>query len=174
MKVLIVYATKNGVSKKAAQMLADKMQSFASIDLYNITDAPPSPEGYDVAVVGGSIRMARLNKGLKKYIKAHASTLSNMHSAAFICCGRTNDFNDYVVTEIPKSIKFSLGIDCFGGELKTDRVHGMDKIITFFMRQSILTQDPDQSARDMIELPEIFPDTIYALAERIHRLKTER
>ena len=116
--------------------------------------------------------MARLNKDLKKYIKAHAQTLSNMQSAAFICCGLTNDFEDYVVTEIPKSIRFSLGIECFGGELKPDKLRGIDKILTYIMRQSILTQDPDKSNRDMIELPEIFPDTIYALAERIHRLKT--
>ena len=172
MKILIVYATKNGVSKKACEMLEEKLRSFSEVDLFDINDTPPSPASYDVAIVGGSIRMARLNKGLKKYIKANAQILSHMPSAAFICCGLTNDFDDYVVTEIPKNIRFSLGVECFGGELKTDKVHGMDKILTFFMRQSILTQDPDKSNRDMIELPEIFPDTIYALAERIHRLKT--
>lgn len=172
MKVLIVYATKNGVSKKACEMLRDNLNNFCEVDLFDIKDAPPSPDSYDVAVVGGSIRMARLNKDLKKYIKAHAEVLSNMQSAAFICCGLTNDFEDYVVTEIPKSIRFSLGIECFGGELKPDKLRGTDKILTYFMRQSILTQDPDKSNRDMIELPEIFPDTIYALAERIHRLKT--
>ena len=171
MKVLIVYSTKNGVSREAANMLAGKLESFSDVDVYDINDNPPSPDRYDVAVVGGSIRMARLNKKLKRYIKENASKLSNMHSAAFICCGLTNDFDDYVVTEIPKNIKFSLGIDCFGGELKPDKLHGPDKFLTHIMRQSILTQDPDQSGRDMIELPELFPDTIYALAERIHRLK---
>jgi menaquinone-dependent protoporphyrinogen oxidase len=171
MKVLIVYATKNGVSRRCAEMLKQKLDSFADVDIYNIKDNPPSPDGYDVCVVGGSIRMTRLNKQLKAYIRENSDKLTNMQSAAFICCGLTNDFDDYVVTEIPGKIKFSLGVHCFGGELKTDRVRGMDKIITFFMRQSILTQDPDKSNRDMIELPEIFPDTINALSERIHRLK---
>lgn len=171
MKVLIVYATRNGVSKKAAEMLAEKLQTFSDIDIYDINNDPPSPDGYDVAVVGGSIRMAKLSKKLKQYIRANANTLSSMESAAFICCGLTNDFDDYVTTELPKSVKFSLGVECFGGELKPDKLHGIDKILTHIMRQSILTQDPDQSGRDMLELPEIFPDTIYALAERIHRLK---
>lgn len=171
MKVLIVYATRNGVSKKAAEMLAEKLQTFSDIDIYDINNDPPSPDGYDVAVVGGSIRMAKLGKKLKQYIRANANTLSSMESAAFICCGLTNDFDDYVTTELPKSVKFSLGVECFGGELKPDKLHGIDKILTHIMRQSILTQDPDQSGRDMLELPEIFPDTIYALAERIHRLK---
>lgn len=172
MKVLIVYATKNGVSKKACEMLAAQIRGFSSVDLYNIEDNPPLPDSYDVVVVGGSIRMARLNKKLKKYIKDNANALSSIPSAAFICCGLTNDFDDYVVTEIPKSITFSLGIECFGGELKPDKLKGFDKILTYIMRQSILTQDIDKSNRDMIELPEIFPDTINALAERIHRLKT--
>jgi menaquinone-dependent protoporphyrinogen oxidase len=116
--------------------------------------------------------MARLNKKLKKYIRENSQILSDMPSAAFICCGLTNDFDDYVVTELPRNVKFSLGVECFGGELKPDKLRGTDKILTYMMRQSILTQDPDKSGRDMIELPEIFPDTIYALAERIHRLKT--
>ena len=171
MKVLIVYATKNGFSKRCCKMLEEKLSANITVESYNVKNTPPSPEGYDAVVVGGSIRMTKLSKELKKYIKTHAQTLSNMPSAAFICCGFTNDFDDYVVTEIPSKIKFSLGIHCFGGELKTDRVRGMDKILTFFMRQSILMQDPDKSNRDMIELPEIFPDTINALAERIHRLK---
>lgn len=172
MKVLIVYSTKNGVSRRCCEMLAEGIDSFATVEIYDVNDAPPSPEGYDACVVGGSIRMTKLNKKLKAYLRVNAKTLSNMPSAAFICCGLTNDFEDYVVTEIPKEIKFSLGVHCFGGELKTDRVRGMDRIITFFMRQSVLMQDPDKSNRDMIELPEIFPDTINALAERIHRLKT--
>lgn len=171
MKLLIVYATKNGVSKRACEMLAEKLASYATVELYDVKNDPPSPDGYDACVVGGSIRMTKLSKKLKAYMRANAKTLSNMPSAAFICCGLTNDFEDYVVTEIPKDIKFSLGVHCFGGELKTDRVRGMDKILTYFMRQSILTQDPDKSNRDMIELPEIFPDTIHALAERIRRLK---
>ena len=171
MKVLIIYATRNGVSKKAAEMLAEKLQNFSDIDMHDINNDPPSPSGYDVAVIGGSIRMAKLSKKLKRYIKENAEALSNMESAAFICCGLTNDFDDYVTTELPKSVKFSLGVECFGGELKPDKLHGMDKMLTYMMRQSILTQDPDKSGRDMIELPEIFPDTIYALAERIHRLK---
>ncbi len=171
MKILIIYATRNGVSKKAAEMLAQKLQSYSDVEIYDINDGPPRPNGYDVAIVGGSIRMARLSKKLKRYIKENAEALSSMESAAFICCGLTNDFEDYVTTELPKSVKFSLGVECFGGELKPDKLHGFDKILTYMMRQSILTQDPDKSGRDMIELPEIFPDTIYALAERIHRLK---
>ena len=169
MKILIVYATRNGTSKRACEILKEQLDSFAMVDMFDIKDNPPSPKGYDVAVVGGSIRMAHLSKKLKRYIRNNTSLLSSIKSAAFICCSLTNDFDDYVATEIPAKAFFSLGTECFGGELKTDKTHGIDKIFVYFMRQSILTQDPDKSESDMIELPELFPDTINALAQRIRR-----
>ena len=74
MKVLIVYATKGGASKEAAQMLADRLKSRADVSLFDINDNPPAPDAFDVAVVGGSIRMGKLNKRLKKYIKSNKKT----------------------------------------------------------------------------------------------------
>lgn len=172
MKVLIVYASRHGVSKHACEMLKEKLDKFATVEMYDINDDPPSPEGYDVAVVGGSVRMTKINKKLKKYIRKYQGVLENMNSAGFLCCGYTNNFDDYVTTEFPADLVFSLGIHCFGGELKPAKIRGFDKIIVYFVRQSILTQDPDRSDSERIELPEIFPDTIYALAERIHRIRT--
>ena len=169
MKILIVYATKNGASRQAAQMLADALKKNAEVSIFDINDAPPSPKDFDAAVVGGSIRMGKLNSKLKKYIKQHKETLSSMTSAAFICCGILRDFDDYRVMQLPRDLDCSLGIHCFGGHLKPDKVKGFDKLVVKLMRESILTQDPDQSERDLYELPELMPDTIYALAERILR-----
>ena len=68
MKVLIVYATRGGASKEAALMLADRIGARCDVSIYNIEEDPPSPDEFDVAVIGGSIRMGKLNKKLKKYI----------------------------------------------------------------------------------------------------------
>jgi len=171
MKVLIVYATKNGASRQAAQMLADAMQKNADVSIYDINDCPPSPEGFDAAVIGGSIRMGKLNAKLKKYINVHKELLSNMNSAIFICCGITRDFDDYRVMQLPKDLNCPLGIHCFGGHLKPDEAKGFDKLLIKMMRESILMQDPDKSDADRHELPELMPDTIYALAERILRCR---
>lgn len=171
MKTLIVYASKNGASAEACEMLRERLSSFSEVDVCDIHSSPPSPDGYDVAVVGGSIRMNKLDKALKKYISANLKFLSSIPSAAFICCGLTDDFDDYVTTEIPKSANFSLGVHCFGGQLKPERAKGVDKPIIFMMRQSILSQDPDKSDGERRELPELFPDTIYALAEKIKQTR---
>ena len=67
MKLLIVYATKNGVSKRACEMLAEKLASYATVELYDVKNDPPSPDGYDACVVGGSIRCQKQNRNLGWY-----------------------------------------------------------------------------------------------------------
>ena len=168
MKVLIVYATKNGASKEACQILSDVLYKRTEVTLVDINDTLPSPSDFDVVVVGGSIRMGKLNSKLKSYIKENKETLSSMHSAAFICCGIGKNFDDYRVMQLPKDINFSLGVHYFGGQLKPDRIKGkLDKFIVKAMRESIAAQDPEKSDYYRNELPELMPDTIRALAERI-------
>ena len=171
MKILIIYATKNGVSKIAAERLSEQLSSSNEISLYDINDNPPAPNTFDVIVLGGSVRMTRINKKLKKYIKKYLNEISNMPSAFFFCCGIIRDFDDYKATELPSKIQFSLGIECFGGELKPDKLTGFDKLVVKAMRQSILTQDSDLRNSSNLELPEFMPENVLALAERIKRLK---
>lgn len=171
MKILIIYATKNGVSKIAAERLSEQLSSSNEISLYDINDNPPAPNTFDVIVLGGSVRMTRINKKLKKYIKKYLNEISNMPSAFFFCCGIIRDFDDYKATELPSKIQFSLGIECFGGELKPDKLKGFDKLVVKAMRQSILTQDSDLRNSSNLELPEFMPENVLALAERIKRLK---
>lgn len=171
MKILILYASKNGVAKRAAETLAKELETTNDIDIFDINVATPSLDHYDVAILGGSIRMTALNKKLKKYLKENCDKLSNMPSAFFFCCGIIKDFDDYKATELPSKIHFSLGVECFGGELKPDKLHGIDKLIVKMMRQNILTQDPDLANSSGLELPEFMPENIAALAERIRRLQ---
>ena len=170
MKILIIYATKNGVAKKSAELLSDELSQTNEISLYDINDAPPAPNAFDVIVLGSSVRMTKINKKLKAYLKEHIDTISSMPSAFFFCCGIIRDFEDYVATELPPKIQFCLGIECFGGELKPDKLKGLDKIMVKAMRQSILTQDPDLRNSSGLELPEFMPENVVALAERIKRL----
>ena len=59
---------------------------------------------YDVAVIGGSIRMGKINKKLKHYLKTHVNTLNKLHTALFLCCGYTENFDDYVSLNFPKGM----------------------------------------------------------------------
>lgn len=168
MKILIIYATKGGVSKTCAEMLCEKLSSSVfDITLCDIENGAPSPDGFDVAVIGGSIRMGSINKKLKKYIKTYISDLSQMSTALFLCCGYTENFDDYVTLNFPKSLVPSLGIHCFGGELKPQKLKGFDKIVVRMMRASILDEDFEHPDPNASPLPEILPETVWRLADSI-------
>ena len=170
MKLLIVYSTKYGVSRSCVQMLADRLSSKMEVSVFNVNDAPPSPSEFDAAVVGGSIRMLRINKKLKAYLKQYQNELSNMPTALFLCCGFSENFDDYVPLVFPKKLNASLGIHCFGGELKPEKLKGLDKFIVKRIRSSMQYRDFDDPDPNASPLPEILPETIYRLADAIKGL----
>ena len=170
MTILIVYAPRGGVSRTCAEMLKEKLESRYAVTCCNVEEGAPAPSDFDVAVVGGSIRMGRLNKALKKYLKTHQKTLAAMPSAAFICCGFPIDANDYIETQLPKSAEFSLGVHCFGGEIKPDKQKGLDKLILKMMRSHIRYMDLEENEKHDYMLPEIIPEHITLLADRIRAL----
>lgn len=171
MKILIIYASKGGVSKRCAEMLCDKLHSEVfNITLCDIENGAPSPDGFDVAVIGGSIRMGSINKKLKKYLKTYTSALSEIATALFLCCGYTENFDDYVMLNFPKHLATSLGIHCFGGELKPEKLKGFDKFIVKMVRASILDEDFEHPDPEASPLPEIVPENIWRLSDSIRAL----
>lgn len=167
MKILIVYATKGGVSRRCAHMLADMLEPTHKVTCMDIEEDPPSPDGFDVAVVGGSVRMGRWNKKLKNYVKNHKAALERIQSAAFFCCGFPDDFEDYVEIQLPKNMQFSLGIHCFGGELKPEKLKGFDKLIVKMVRSHICTKNFEDGGAYEHMLPEIIPEHITLLGDKI-------
>ena len=169
MKILIVYSSVWGVSKQCAQMLADMLCDKHEVSVFSIENAP-SPAGFDVAVVGGSVRMGRLNRQLRSYLKNNAEALSGMNTALFMCCGLSENFDDYVALQFPTSVIPSLGIHYFGGELKPEKLKGFDRIAVKMMRSSILGNDFEAPDPSVSPLPEILPETISRLAESIRKI----
>ncbi len=170
MKLLVIYSSRGGVSRRCAEMLCERLNPTFQATLCDIKDNPPSPEGFDIAVIGGSIRMSRLDKKLKKYLTAYAELLNSLQCAVFICCGYSDSFDDYAHFQIPKKLTPSLGIHYFGGELKPDKLKGLDKLIVKTIRSEIIQADFDSPNQDTSPLPEIIPENIWRLAEKIRHL----
>ena len=166
MKILIAYTSKNGTTAKCAKMLAEKLDVSHEVKLTDMNkEDTVSPEGFDVVVLGSSVRMGAVSKKVKKYIKTNIDTLNAKQCAVFLCCGIPDEFEDYL-SQIPKYLIPSLGIHCFGGELKPREVRGFDKIIIKIMRNSITRHDFEDSNYTGM-LPEIIPEHINLLADRI-------
>ena len=170
MKALIIYATKGGVSRRCCDILAERLERSMEVTMLDINDVPPSPEGFDVAVIGGSVRIGRINKKLKAYMKQHAKTLNSINTALFLCCGFSENFDDYVTLCLPKTVVPSLGIHMFGGELKPEKLKGIDKLIVKMARASIKNEDFEAPDPTRSPLPEIIPENIIRLADKIREL----
>ena len=110
---------------------------------------------------------------MKKYIKEHKATLSEIPTAIGLCCGLTKLFEEYLETQFPKDLVCSLGYHLFGGELKPEKLHGMDKLIVKMARTSIQTQDFEQSNADLHDLPELLPENVTLLADKIKQFALE-
>ncbi len=167
MKVLIVYATRGGVSRRCSEMLAERLSGSAEVTLCDINDDAPTPDGFDVCVIGGSICMNKLNKRLKAYIKQYTDILNIKRTAVFLCCGYTESFDDYVHYQVPKALIPSLGIHFFGGELKPEKLKGFNKLVVKMVRSSIVGADFECPDPTRSTLPEILPETIYRLSDKI-------
>ena len=168
MNVMIIYSTHGGVIKKCAEMLAAELGEQHNISYFDARrEELPSPRGYDAVVIGSSVRMENINGKIKKYVKKHTYELNVMPCAVFLCCGFTRLFPEYSETLFPKHFEPSLGYHLFGGELKPDKIKGIDKLAVMLMRNSIKSQDFEESDSDHHDLPEIIPENITLLAKKI-------
>ena len=170
MNILILYATRGGATKECTQILQDKLHPRHRIQCINIDERIPSPEEFDVVILGSSIRMGHANRKIKNYMKENAALLSQKQTAVFFCCGFPKLFEEYEETQIPKELTYSLGAHCFGGELKPEKQKGLDKILVRWIRNSIRSQDFEEPEADRHALPELLPENIALLVNSIEKL----
>ena len=172
MNILIIYSTHGGVTRRCAEILVSQLEEHHNIIVVNArTEIIPEPDGFDVVVLGSSIRMENMNRKIKKYVKAHLDILNNMPCAVYFCCGFTRLFGEYAETLLPRKFQPSLGYHLFGGELKPQKIKGLDKLAVIAMRSSIRSQDFEEDDSDHHDLPEIIPENITLLAKEIRLLQ---
>ena len=87
MKILIIYGTVEGQSRKIARYMEEVLQNEShQVAIADATEEPPSPEGYDLVFVGSSIHMHKYNNAVKDYIMDHVSILNEIPSAFYSVC----------------------------------------------------------------------------------------
>ncbi len=169
MRILIIYASRGGATETCAELLAEKLRVHHTPVLRRAGKELPSPREYDGVVIGSYIRMGHMDRTLKKYIKTHQELLSELPSAVFFCCGYPKQFDEYVEIDLPKQLSCAWGVHCFGGELKPEKLRGMDRILVKMMRNAIVEQDFEESDADHHPLPELIPENISILVEKMEK-----
>lgn len=87
MKVLVVYGTTEGQTRKIARFIETVLHHAGhEVTLADASDEPPAPGPYDAILIGGSIHAHSYQPAVQQYIIRHAATLNRMHGAFFSVC----------------------------------------------------------------------------------------
>lgn len=157
MKTLILYGTQYGYTADCAKQLADLLDGETIlIDLTR--QEPPSLEGYDKVIVGGSIYMGKVQEQVSGYCASHAGELLQKRLGLFLCCGLPENLPQTLEISFPAELRKSAkAVGCFGGELRTNRMKPVHKLISKVMEKAnaknggaLPTADP-QAVKDFAQ-----------------------
>ncbi len=127
MKTLILFASKSGTTRRAAEMLARMLPDSTLCDL---SGAVPSLEGYDCVALGGSVRMGRWHKLACRYAARHAEELLSRRVGLFVCSADPDRARETLARQLPDALmQAAVAVDSFGGEIVPENLHGLEKMI---------------------------------------------
>jgi menaquinone-dependent protoporphyrinogen oxidase len=82
MKLLIVYGTTEGQTRKIAEYLRTEAEKAGvQAALCDATCAPIAPDGYDGVIIASSVHMHKYQTSVEHYIMANLGTLNDMPTA---------------------------------------------------------------------------------------------
>lgn len=87
MKILIIYGTIEGQTRKIARFMEEILQEHNhSAVISNATEEPPTPENFDAVLIGSSIHLHKYNNAIKQYVMQHIGDLNSKPTAFFSVC----------------------------------------------------------------------------------------
>ena len=84
MKLLIVYGTTEGQTRKIARFMENVfVEAGHTVTLSDASDAPVSPAGFDAVIIGASIHIQKYQSAVTHYITEHLKLLNAIPGAFF-------------------------------------------------------------------------------------------
>ncbi|MCR9226997.1 MAG: hypothetical protein NXH90_06245 [Flavobacteriaceae bacterium] len=84
MKILIVYGTVEGHTRKIARFMENVLQKENHhVVISNVVEDPPAPNDFDVVFVGSSVHIQKYNTLIYDYVQENIDTLNEKSSAFF-------------------------------------------------------------------------------------------
>ncbi|MFO8059355.1 MAG: flavodoxin domain-containing protein [Bacillota bacterium] len=129
MKTLIAYASTRGCTREAAELLQDHLDGAVMADLRK----SPRPDlgAFDTVVVGGSIRMGRIQRQVTDFCRANIDALQKKRLGLYICCmAEGEDAEDEFETAYPEELRESaVAKGLFGGQFIFSKMNFIERII---------------------------------------------
>ncbi|OCL26915.1 hypothetical protein U472_05355 [Orenia metallireducens] len=131
MKILLVYASKYGATKKAAEKLAEYLGD--SVKLVNLKEGNLKGirlKDYDTIAIGGSIYTGRIQKEVTKFCSDYKSEIISKKLGLFICCGNEQEFDNQLRNSFEQElINHAITKGYFGYEYNLKKMNFLFKMI---------------------------------------------
>ena len=136
MKTMIIYSTTYEYTKECAETLKEYL--LGEVIVVNATsDVIPQLDEIDNVLIGGSIYMGQIQKNMKEFCASNVTLLKEKRLGLFLCCGLPEKFEQAMKDAFPDELlKKAIAKECFGGELRTEKMNLIHKIITIFMKKA--------------------------------------
>lgn len=158
MKTVIVYATRNGATEKAAHMLAEKL---GGADVKNIATDSIDLANYDRALVGSNIRMGTIDRKIRAFLLSQIGILLQKELGLFLCCCFPKQEAMYFKNTVPSQLlAHAKAAAALGGELDRTKLKGTDKLVA----KMVLKADHEQGILRTFSLED---DRIDAFVEKL-------
>jgi len=80
MKLLIVYGTTEGQTRKICEFLRQEAKKTGhEVTLNDSTKTHLYPEGFDAVIIGASVHAGKYQSSIEHYVKEHHKALNNVH-----------------------------------------------------------------------------------------------
>lgn len=136
MKTIIIYASTYGFTKDCVDKLAKQLKD--EIVCINImSEKVPELDDFDYVLIGGSIYMGQIQKKIKEFCAAHLEELSHRRVGLFLSCGLLDNLELHMKNSFPETLlKNAISKECFGGELRMDKMKMVHKLLTNVMKKA--------------------------------------
>ena len=113
MKIMIGYATKSGAARECAELLR---REFPEAQVFDLNKDAVNPDDFDVIIIGSGVRIGKLYKPVRKFLKDNHSILLRKKVAYYVCNGEPDTAQEIIDKNFPQDIIASaITIDSFGG-----------------------------------------------------------
>ena len=161
MKTLILYATKNGTTEKAAKILGEKL---GGADLKNIACDTFDLAAYDRVLVGSNIRMGTVDRKIRAFLLSKIGILLQKELGLFVCCCFPKQEETYFRNNVPSQLlAHAKATAALGGELDRAKLKGADKLVA----KMVLKADHEQGILRTFALE---TDRIDAFVEKLTKM----
>ena len=96
MKILIVYGTTEGQTRKISQFMETVLKDGGhEVTVADASETPPSPSSFDAVIIGASIHIHKYQSAVVHYINRHLEALNKMPGAFFsVCLAIASEFEE--------------------------------------------------------------------------------